>query len=181
MRSWIWIGLAVILVVTLSWHASDLLEARNQFCVACHLPGGELLHESKHREFLAAPAPSLAAAHRLAKSEFRCIDCHGGASFVNKLRVKTVAARDVVRWLVGRFDEPQRMRHPLWDEDCVQCHSRYHPQRKDDFHAIDDHNVDFAHRCVECHLAHPSTGSAELAYLDRAHALPVCRNCHEEF
>ena len=102
---------------------------------------------------------------------------------MNTLRVKAVAARDLGRWLIGSFDEPDHMKHPLWNEDCRQCHQAYQPAREDDFHAIVDHNVvDFEHRCVKCHRAHSTQGvSADLDFLNRAVVLPVCRNCHEEF
>ena len=170
-----------LLGAPLGWTISDRLEARNEFCVACHLPDGSPLHRAKGREFEARPAPNLAAAHRLAEPDFRCIDCHGGASFVNKLRVRAVAARDAAFWLVGAFEEPEQMAHPLWDEDCTRCHARYHPERDDDFHALADHNIDFVHRCVECHRSHPGGGRPEFAHLERDVILPICRNCHEEF
>ena len=179
-RLWI-VVLALPLAASAGWTITGRLESRNEFCVACHLPGGTPLHEHKGADFAAVPAANLAAAHRSAESEFRCIDCHGGASFVNQVRVKAVAARDAGLWLLGWFEEPERMKHPLWDEDCLQCHGRYRASRDDDFHAIDDHNIDFAHRCVKCHLSHPAGGRPEFDFLDRAVVLPVCRNCHEEF
>ncbi|MBW2281178.1 MAG: cytochrome c3 family protein [Deltaproteobacteria bacterium] len=163
------------------WFVSDHFEARNEFCVACHLDRDRRLHERKALEFEAREPVSLAALHAAESPGFRCIDCHAGASFVNKLRVKTVAARDAARWLIGAFDEPTGMAHPLWNEDCVQCHARYDSQRDDDFHAHEVHNVrDFAYSCVACHRAHPAA-RPELRFLDRQVVLPVCRNCHEEF
>ncbi len=72
------------------------------------------------------------------------------------------------------------MRHPLWDEDCVQCHASYAPKRDDSFHAIEDHNTDFRYACVSCHRAHPA-GPRELYFLDREGVLSLCRDCHEEF
>ena len=166
----------------LSWAISDRLEARNDFCVSCHLDWRPL-HETKHEAFGTAPPPNLVASHRASQPAFRCIDCHGGASFSNKLRVKLVAARDAARYALGLYAEPEHMRHPLWDEDCRQCHERYDPERDDDFHATADHNAfDFAFRCVECHRSHPVEGVSEaFAFLDRAIVLPLCGECHEEF
>jgi predicted CXXCH cytochrome family protein len=128
------------------------------------------------------PATSLIAAHHAAKAEFRCIDCHGGASFANRLRVKAVAGRDAFFYLLGRFEEPTQMEHPLWNEDCSKCHARYKPARDDAFHAIDVHNLrDFAYDCVQCHSAHPTGRKASLDYLETEPLVAVCRNCHEEF
>ena len=78
-----------------AWAISDHMEADNEFCVSCHLDPETPLHAVKAREFRSAPAPNLVAAHLAAGADFRCIDCHGGASFLNKLRVKSVAARDL--------------------------------------------------------------------------------------
>ena len=184
MRRWILLATATALLgAPIGWSVTDALERDNEFCVACHLEPGLPLHERKMDEFARDQAVNLVSAHYVAEREFRCIDCHGGASFANRLRVKTVAARDAALYLVGAFDEPDDMEHPLWDEDCVQCHGSYHPEREDDYHAIADHNVvDFAQRCVECHRSHPTRGAAPaFAFLDREVVLPICRNCHEEF
>ena len=177
-----WILLAGLVAAPAGWLASDRLERDNRFCVACHLPDGSVLHDRKRADFAASPATSLVAAHARAEPEFLCIQCHGGASAWNKLRVKTVAARDALRWLIRSFEEPQQMRHPLWDEDCVQCHAAWDPGRTDDFHAIGDHNVvDFAYRCVECHRAHPTDGTdPALGFLIREQVTPICLACHEE-
>jgi predicted CXXCH cytochrome family protein len=74
------------------------------------------------------------------------------------------------------------MEFPLWNEDCVQCHPSYEPERADAFHAIDVHNLPgFEFDCVQCHRAHPTGREASLDYLASDDVLPVCRNCHEEF
>ncbi len=133
------------------------------------------------REFEAEPAVNLASLHSV--EDVRCIDCHGGASFANKLRVKAVAARDAVRYFAGAFDEPSAMAHPLWDEDCVQCHATVPSSggRDDDFHAFEAHNVGgFAYACVACHEAHGTRGAVGLFFLDRQVVLRVCSQCHEE-
>ena len=177
------LAVGAVVGAPITWGVTDYLEADNAFCVACHLSDGSELHAGKSAEFAAVEEPAnLAAAHAAAEERFRCIDCHGGASFPNKLRVKAVAGRDALFWVLGRFEEPERMKHPLWDEDCRQCHQRYQAERDDDFHALADHNgIDFAHGCVECHRSHPTDGEAAFAFLAREQVLPICRNCHEEF
>ena len=182
MNKALWVLPALVLGAPISWVVSDEIEQRNAFCVSCHLSEGEPLHELKGADFRATPPLNLAAAHRAAEADFRCIQCHGGASFVNKLRVKSVAARDAALYLIGQFEEPTDMKHPLWDEDCAQCHETYDPQAPEDFHALADHNVPaFEYRCVDCHRAHPTDGLPQFGFLDREHVLAICRNCHEEF
>jgi predicted CXXCH cytochrome family protein len=182
-RSWIWIALlAALTSAPAGWLISDHFEAQNEFCTSCHLDAATPLHEQKMNDFLHEPATSLVAAHHVAKAGFRCSDCHAGASFVNKLRVKTVAARDAFFYLLGRFEEPEQMKHPLWNEDCVKCHGAYSPARDDAFHAIGVHNLpDFAYECVQCHQAHPAGRQASLEFLETEPLIAVCRNCHEEF
>lgn len=164
------------------WLVSDHFESQNAFCTSCHLDASTPLHDAKMKDFLGAPATSLVAAHHEAEPEFRCIDCHGGASFPNKLRVKTVAARDAFVYVLGAFEEPTGMEHPLWNEDCARCHERYQPERDDAFHAIDVHNLpDFEYECVKCHQAHPAGRKKSLDFLEREPLVAVCQNCHEEF
>jgi predicted CXXCH cytochrome family protein len=180
-----WIGIALVAALASAaagWRISDHFEAQNEFCTSCHLDAATPLHADKADAFLREPASSLVAAHHEAKQGFRCIDCHGGASFANKLRVKTVAARDGLFYLLGRFEEPSLMEHPLWNEDCVKCHATYEPTRDDAFHALDVHNLpDFGYDCVQCHDAHPAGRKSSLDYLEREGLVAVCRNCHEEF
>ena len=160
----------------------DHLEANNAFCTSCHLNASTPLHAQKLEDFQTEPATSLVAAHHAAKQGFRCIDCHGGASFPNKLRVKALAARDAIAYLLGRFEEPKAMDYPLWNEDCAKCHARYEPARDDAFHAVEVHNLpDFAYECVECHQGHPTGRKAALDYLETEPLVAVCQNCHEEF
>ena len=102
-------------------------------------------------------------------------------SFANRLRVKTVAARDALLYLLGSFEEPDSMEYPLWDEDCVQCHETYEPERSDDFHAFEDHNLpNFPYRCVDCHQVHANEGVARFDFLEPDRVRRVCRDCHEE-
>ena len=183
MRIGIWIALGAALAsAPAGWLVSDHFEAQNEFCTSCHLDAATPLHQAKLEDFLRAPATSLVAAHREAERDFRCIDCHGGASFPNKLRVKTVAARDAIAYLLGRFEEPDAMEHPLWNEDCAKCHASYEAARDDAFHAIGVHNLpEFEYDCVQCHGAHPAGREKSLDYLERESLVAVCRNCHEEF
>ncbi len=170
-----------VLGLPAAWAISDHLESDNAFCVSCHLAPGEPLHRAKLEAFLAAPPESLVAAHRAARDDFRCADCHAGTSLVGRARVKAVTVLDSLRYLSGRFGEPERMRHPLWDEDCAKCHERYQPERDDAYHAIAVHDADAPQACVDCHQAHPATRAPELDFIARERVLAICRTCHEEF
>jgi hypothetical protein len=182
-RRSVWI-IACVLAASapLGWVGSDVLESQNWFCTSCHLDADTPLHAAKWRDFTTVPPVNLASAHFAKNAEFRCIDCHRGASAANRLRVKLLSARDAVMYLAGRFDEPKQMKHPLWREDCTKCHAEYHTARSEDFHAIEVHNLpNFALNCVKCHEAHPTGRTAERAFLAREPLLAQCRNCHEEF
>lgn len=176
----------------LGWAVSDRLEQDNDFCNACHLNAQTQLHVDVRREFDGRPALSLAAAHAAADvagrndPAFRCIDCHGGASLRGRARVKALAAKDAFWYVAGRFEEPDGMRWPLWDEDCRKCHAEFAGQSWDGvgpepFHARSVHNVKLGIDCVECHLSHGSGGNPDAHFV---HAVPVraqCVRCHDEF
>lgn len=173
------------------WVLTDHLEQENDFCNACHLEPGVRLHAELRRDFDARPAASLAAAHARAGNRargdaFRCIDCHGGASALGRLRVKALAARDAFWWVVGSFEEPKGMRWPLWDEDCARCHpsfdtSEVQPWESPRFHQLPVHNAALGVRCVECHLSHESGADAQAYYLHAARVRTQCARCHPEF
>jgi hypothetical protein len=173
------------------WWVTDLLERDDDFCNACHLSEDVPLHIEIRRDFDARPPASLAAAHAAAavrarerEPAFRCIDCHGGASAIGRLRVKALAAKDAFWYVVGRFEEPTHMAWPLWDEDCRRCHAEYSVRGGGlgpAFHELAVHNVELGVDCVECHLAHESGGQADFHFLHSAHVRRQCARCHPEF
>jgi len=176
----------------LGWFVSDRLEQDNDFCNACHLEVDLPLHQAIRRDFDVAPARSLAGAHGAATvtsrvdTAFRCIDCHGGASLVGRARVKALAAKDAFWYVTGRFEEPQHMAWPLWDEDCSKCHPTFEgadalAEASQRFHAVPVHNVDLAVRCVECHRIHEPAGTADTFFLHTDLVRGQCARCHPEF
>lgn len=114
----------LLLSVTLGLTALAAVERDSRFCIACHL------HEEKYDRFTGAPPADLVALHRAKKQEFQCIDCHGGADPFMRGRVWAVAAWDTARFLVGRYEEPTRMRLPLRDAECRQCHNPIIPEAR---------------------------------------------------
>lgn len=175
----------------LGWLVTDRLERDNDFCNACHVAPEEPLHREIRRGFDARPPASLAAAHgaaRVAGREdpaFRCIDCHGGAGLVGRARVKALAGLDAFWYVTGRFEEPDHMEFPLWDEDCAKCHARFDEApapawQTPRFHQLAVHNVELAVRCVECHRAH-APGDAGSHFLHADLVRSRCARCHTEF
>ena len=174
------------------WFVTDALERDNDFCNRCHLSENLPLHAAIRSDFDDRPPANLAAFHASQPVErrpddpaMRCIDCHGGVSFIGRARVKTLAAKDAFFWLVGRFEEPTEMAHPLWDEDCRQCHARFDSQADDfgnpPFHSLGVHNVALGVDCVECHTAHEVGASPDAYFLQTAHIRHQCARCHAEF
>jgi predicted CXXCH cytochrome family protein len=156
-------------------------EQNDAFCVACHL------HEEKFARFQAGPsATDLAGAHH-AREAARCIDCHGGADLLMRLRVWAVAGFDTVRFLSGRYEEPRRMRLPLRDAECRRCHTPILRETAGStetpgpgatsFHGIPDHRT-VKTACVACHTSH-TLGEKRRQFVDPRAVRPLCRECHE--
>jgi len=193
-RGWRFLGVAAaagVLAASGGWVITDRLEQNNDFCNACHLEAGVPLHREVRRDFDASPPRSLAAAHAIAGNRergdaFRCIDCHGGVSWIGRLRVKTLAAKDAFWWVVGDFEEPHGMRWPLWDEDCSQCHASFdsgevEAWQSPRFHQQPVHNTDLGVDCVECHVSHERELAVAAHFLDADRVRAECARCHPEF
>jgi hypothetical protein len=160
-------------------------ERDDRFCIACHL------HEAKFTRFRAEAPSDLAGLHQV-REEIRCIDCHGGADPVMRVRVWTVAGLDTVRFLAGAYDEPHAMRLPLRREECAQCHTPIRAARRelgadhddsmggsggDRYHAISAHDaVDLS--CVRCHSSHTIDSDASRLFISSARVQPICAECH---
>jgi nitrate/TMAO reductase-like tetraheme cytochrome c subunit len=181
---------AVVLVISVGWFGSDSLEQDNDFCNACHLEPGLPLHIDIREDFDARPVESLVGAHaavmRPVGEPFLCIDCHGGVGLLGRARVKVLAGKDAFWWAVGHFEEPTRMRWPLWDADCRQCHPNFREgtdatSANPQFHALGVHNVELGVSCVECHLSHETGGDEDLYHLHPVRVRAQCARCHAEF
>jgi predicted CXXCH cytochrome family protein len=177
----------VLLVITaVAWSVSDRLERDDDFCTSCHIAPGRPLHAAIRRGFGAEPAATLAAAHRGAReSDFHCIDCHGGVGVRGRVRVKALAAKDAFFYVIGDFEEPTRMRWPLWDEDCRQCHDAFDERaveawQSPRFHQLPLHNAALGVDCVECHRAH-AVGNPDGYFLRAPEVRQQCARCHSEY
>lgn len=174
-------------------------ERDNRFCVSCHL------HEPKFLRLIATPPNDLAGAHYRQKAEVGCIACHGGADTRMRLRVWTVAEVDTLRFLVGAYREPERMRLPLRDAECRQCHmpilrtapsaaaglssatdqsvatseAETEGRAGTSYHAIREHDTVNV-RCVRCHTAHTTDSDGANHFVSKSGVTRVCRDCHKE-
>jgi nitrate/TMAO reductase-like tetraheme cytochrome c subunit len=186
------VAIGSVALGAMSWTASDRLERENEFCLGCHLTPEVRLHDAIGRDFEHRPPASLAALHAHAgsrdaeKDGFRCVDCHGGTSWAGRVRVKLLAANDAFWYATGRFDEPDEMAWPLWDEDCRKCHASFDLTRSEDFgsmrfHELVGHNDNLGVACVECHRVHDTGVDPESSYLHASHVKTQCARCHEEF
>ncbi len=194
-RPWVLVAIVVaagIVLAPVGWGISDYVAQDNDFCNTCHLEPGVPLHAEIRRDFDAVSAIDLASVHRLAEvatrddSEFRCIDCHGGTSWLGRARVKALAAKDAFWYLVGRFGEPAGMAWPLWDEDCRKCHAGFEraPSKQWEtprFHELAVHNADLGLDCVECHRVHDRGGNPDAHFLHADRVRTQCVRCHFEF
>jgi len=171
-------------------------EHDDRFCVACHL------HDEKLKRFNIRPSADLAGFHHQKDATVGCIACHGGSAPLTRVKVWTVAGFDTLKFLVGAYDEPTRMRVGLHDTDCRQCHTpilkpgawaggsppgiavNYGAEAQDEgsgetnYHAIRDHNA-VSVRCVRCHTSHTTNGEARNLFISRPTVQPICRECHK--
>jgi hypothetical protein len=180
-----------LLAAALGWGVTDRLERDDDFCNACHLPGGTPLHEQVREDFDRVIPVSLAGVHGRGwvedreDSDLRCIDCHAGAGPLERARVKLFAARDGVRYALGSFEEPEGMPFDLSKEVCRQCHPSFRgsaapgwTQRS--FHGQPEHDGDASPKCVSCHSVHTRDGNGIVYWMARDRVDLECRACHAE-
>lgn len=186
-------GLATVVTLVLAgagWHVSDRLEQDNDFCNACHLPGGEVLHRENREHFDRVIPSSLAGVHGRGFVEdrqdeaFRCIDCHAGSGPVERARVKLFAAMDGVRTLLGSFEEPDGMPFDLSPAVCHRCHPRFRHSAAPGwtlqaFHGRPEHDGRDAPACVRCHAVHETDGDPFAYFLRRERVDAICAGCHD--
>lgn len=160
--------------------ALDRLEGNNKFCIACHLDENRSLHIDKFNEFIKNEPVNLAGLHvaKASGKEFKCINCHEGADIKARLKIKLLSSKDALVYLFGDPKEPNNLRIPLLDGDCLKCHHAYKPKNPQDYHALLDHARGVPIKCIQCHISHKKGGMKELYFLDEKTVLPLCRKCH---
>ena len=180
-RWWKWLILAAALSPLLGLgglHGIRAVESYDPFCTACHL--------RDHQDYLddgmrpKARTRTLAGWHKSADAA-RCISCHGEEGIAGMIRTTLLAGKDLYKFVIGDFEQPSRVFHPIPDKDCVKCHDEARLLALADgaFHAISDH-AELKADCVQCHNGHRMGGAREKAFLVAATAQPRCDACHDE-
>lgn len=185
------LSLAVLflLLSAIGWVGSDRLERQNDFCNACHLPGGTPLHLENRENFDRVIPQNLAGVHGRGWVEeredpaFRCIDCHAGSGLLEHGAIKLLAARDGLRYMIGSFDEPEGMPFELSEETCRRCHPIFRHSAAPGwtfqaYHGRPAHDGAELPRCVRCHSVHDEDGDAFAYFLSRRRVDLQCRECH---
>lgn len=110
-----------------------------------------------------------------------------------RFRVWAVAAYDTLKFLAGRYKEPDQMRLPLRDKECRQCHTpilksipklsaeqeeAMEGRVADSYHGIKDHDT-VKVACVRCHTSHTADAGSGTQFLARPRLRPICLECHK--
>lgn len=160
---------------------TDRLEQDNRFCIACHLPDNKKLHGDKYQQFspVDGKVVTLAGSHNVNR-QVKCIDCHIGTGSRDYLIIKSIAARDTGKYLLGVFREPEASTFPLGDRTCLKCHPDGGQNRKNPkaFHNAAYHR-DPRNACSDCHPSH-AKAPAEARFIPQALVKPICDACHLE-
>ena len=182
---WYAVALAGLVVVTgAAFTGLIATERNNTFCFSCHL------HEAKFKRFTSVPFTDLTGPHHA--GHVRCIDCHGGADPVMRVRVWTLAAVDTGKFLLGDYKEPEHMRLQLRTKECTQCHTpilkhavkltaeeeeALEGRAGNAYHQIRPHDS-VRMTCVRCHTSHTTDGDPKAQFIARKRVEPICRECH---
>lgn len=180
-RWWWWLILLVLLSPLLgvgSLYGIRAVESYDPFCTVCHL--------QDHQDYLDDGAraenmvKTLGGWHKNAGG-VKCISCHGEEGITGMIRTTILANKDLYKFIIGDYEQPSRVFHPILDKDCVKCHDeeRLLELSDDAFHAISDH-AELKADCVQCHNGHRVGGEREKGFMVAATAQPRCDACHDE-
>ncbi len=179
---WVFVLPAVLIILPIlglgSLYGIRQVESYNPFCTSCHLQDHQDYMDDARRPEKAIR--TLGGWH-LAGGKVRCISCHGEEGITGMTRTTYLAAKDSVKFVLGDYEQPSRVFHPIQDKDCLKCHGdeRILKLEDDDFHAILDHSeLPFA--CVQCHNGHQTGGRKAKRFIVPKTAQPRCNHCHDK-
>lgn len=181
-RRWrLWLVLLIVLSPLAGvggLHGIRAVESYDPFCTVCHL--------QDHQDYLDDGARPKAGVRTLAgwharAGGVRCISCHGEEGIAGMIRTTILASKDLYKFIIGDFEQPSRVFHPILDKDCAKCHDEERLLELADgaFHAIVDH-AELEANCVQCHNGHRMGGERAKAFLVAATAQPRCDACHDD-
>lgn len=153
------------------------LETRDPFCAACHTQPETMYYERSMNA--QAAGIDLASFHHL-EDGTRCIDCHGGVGAQARLETLRLAAGDAVHFMIGRYQQPARMRQPLANPNCRQCHDDVVVKEgfENHFHNLMDDLEAPDIFCVACHVTHQE-GDERAFFIREDDVFPSCNRCHD--
>jgi hypothetical protein len=177
-------GFALLLILLLpaagagGLYGIRAVESYDPFCTSCHLQDHQDYLDEGKREKRAIR--TLGGWH-LATGKASCISCHGEDGVAGMIRTTWLAAGDTWKFVIGDFEVPARVFHPIADKDCRKCHpeERILKLPEDAFHGISDH-AELKASCVQCHSGHRTGGRREKAFIVPAFAQPRCDACHKD-
>jgi len=170
------IGAVVLVAGAAAIGGGTALENHDGFCAACHTQP-----ESEYVQRAGDPAVDLASFH--AAEGVRCIDCHSGSGVAGRVRAEMLGARDALVYLSGNDVQPHGTTRPIGDKNCLKCHADVEAGRtfENHFHVLLPQWQELtagAATCVDCHEGHETNGLRQIAFLNEAHTVAVCRDCH---
>ncbi len=173
---WLVIGVAVLLVGAAAVGGGTTLENRDAFCASCHTQP-----ESEYVQRSANPAVDLASFH--ATEGVRCIDCHSGSGVTGRVKAEMLGMRDALVYISGNDTQPHSTTRPVGDVNCLKCHEDIGSARvfENHFHVLLPQWQAVsagAATCADCHQGHQTNGQQQIAFLNEAHTVAVCQDCH---
>ncbi|QSX38629.1 NapC/NirT family cytochrome c [Shewanella sedimentimangrovi] len=151
------IGVFVLVAMGASFQGVMVLSNQNAFCFSCHLSIDTIVQEYQASSHY-GDGTKIAAT---------CADCHVPHTFVDKMKVKIIATKDIYHMLAGtitkeNFEEHRpAMAQSVWDtfkandsQSCRHCHQGANfdlaaqPQRARLNH---ERIAERGETCVDCH------------------------------
>lgn len=179
---WVFVLPAILIILPIlglgGLYGIRQVESYNPFCTSCHLQDHQDYMDDARRPEKAIR--TLGGWH-LAGGKVGCISCHGEEGIAGMARTTYLAAKDSVRFVLGDYEQPSRVFHPIQNKDCLKCHGdeRILKLSEEDFHAILDHS-ELPFTCVQCHNGHRTGGRKAKRFIVPKTAQPRCNYCHDK-
>lgn len=179
---WVFVIPALLILLPIfgvgSLYGIRQVESYDPFCTSCHLQDHQDYLDDARRTKKAIR--TLGGWH-LVGGEVNCISCHGEEGIVGMARTTYLAAKDTVKFVLGDYEQPSRVFHPVQDKDCLKCHEDERTLKlgEEDFHVILDH-AELPFACVQCHNGHRTGGRKAKRFIVPKTAQPRCNHCHND-
>jgi predicted CXXCH cytochrome family protein len=168
-------GIVLVVLAIGTGLGAAQFENRDTFCSSCHSEP-----ERTYVDRSLAIEPTDLASYHTTRST-RCIDCHTGPGLAGRIAGLALGGRDLVRYLIGSYQQPAPLTRPITDSHCTKCHEQILNAQgfEEHFHELLPQWQALsasAATCVSCHSAHTTDGST--MYLNNDRTMRVCQACH---